>query len=776
MVDVSVIVPAYNAQSHLDDCLTALENQSLARDLYEIIVVNDGSQDNTGAIANQFNVTVINQQNQGPAVARNEGVRHASGEIVVFTDADCVPDKLFLEEILKPFDNPAIVAVKGAYRTRQTGIWARFAQVEFMERYAKLSRSENIDFVDSYAAAFRKDVFEKVGGFDAHFPVANNEDVDLSYKIAHLGSMMAFNPKAIVYHIHPDSARKYLKLKFSRAYWRMLVYRKFPEKIVSDSYTPQSLKIQILTAGLLLCCLALSLLSNIFLVGALGFLVLFLLATIPFLFRAVQHDSKILWFCPGALMLRSIAFGTGIVSGMIVQRRRRVVFPLLLILSDIIASAGSYLLAFWTRTVLFRPLMPPFDHSLGLYLSLYPIVLSILLLSCQSFGLYREKSHHSRVREFTSVTRAVSHSVLAIIILSFFLRWDYSRYFIVVYGILAIFFVHVFRVFVRRIQDHLRRKGLQSTLAIIVGTDQIAHDLYNELKKSGDTGQKVVGLVDDKEPDLSVKTDWNNLPFLGSVSNLETIISDMGVDDVFIAKSDWPHQKVLDLVVRCEKTGAGFKIVTDLASIVTGGAMLSSVAGLPVIDLKEERHDWGRRAAKRTLDLVLSAMITVVTLPIMILLGILIHLIIQGSILIKQERVGRNGRLFKMLRFRVLSPTKDMVRTAPISRFGRFLQRTHLDELPQLLNVLRGEMSLVGPRPEVPEIVNTYEAWQRKRLDVAPGITGLWQILGPGDRPLHENLEYDFYYIRNYNIWMDLSILVQTIPVVLAGKGKITDI
>jgi exopolysaccharide biosynthesis polyprenyl glycosylphosphotransferase len=774
MVDISVIIPAYNAERNIEKCIRALENQSLSRDKYEILVINDGSDDHTGDLARDTSARVIDQKNQGPAVARNEGVRHAEGDIVVFTDSDCIPDVHFLEEMIRPFSNTAVVGVKGAYRTQQTKIWARFAQVEFMERYAKLSRSESIDFVDSYAAAFRKSIFCRVGGFDAHFPVANNEDVDLSYKIARLGHPMVFNPNAIVYHTHPDTAYKYLKLKFSRAYWRMLVYRKFPEKIVSDSYTPQSLKIQIAAAGFLILSLLGSIFLPAFLIPSLWFAILFFLATIPFIYRALQSDPGIGWFCPGAVFLRSVAFGMGIVFGMIAQRKRRVLFPVLLLISDTVAAAGAYLLSFWCRAVFLRPVMAPFDHTLGLYMSLFPVVLAILLLSCQSFGLYRENSHHSRVKEFTSVTRAVSHSVLAIIIISFFLKWDYSRFFILLYWLTAIVSVNGCRTFVRRVQDRMRQKGLQTSLAIIVGSGPSARQLYEKLRELGDAGQRLIGVVDDIQP-AELHPDWQDIPLLGTVSHLDRIISEYGVDEVFIAKSDWRHQQVLDLVVRCEKTGAGFKIVTDLASIVTGGAMLSSVSGIPVIDLKEERHDWGRRATKRLLDILLAGVLTVMTFPIILVVSVLVHLFIRGSIFVEQERVGQQGCLFKMLRFRVVPMSKHLALHQKIPRLGLFLQRTHMDELPQLLNVLRGEMSMVGPRPEVPEIVSTYEPWQRKRLDVAPGLTGLWQILGPVDRPLHEHLEFDFYYIKNYNIWMDLSILVQTIPVILAGKGKITD-
>jgi len=772
MSKVSVIIPAYNASSLIEECLTALQNQTYPLEDYEIIVVNDGSTDDTGDIAQSAGVKVVHQENQGPAMARNCGVTHAVGEIIVFTDSDCIASENFLTEMIRPFSDPAVVGVKGAYRTKQTRLWARFAQVEFMERYVKLSRSESIDFVDSYAAAFRKRVFQKVGGFDPHFPVANNEDVDLSYKIAGMGHPMVFNPDAIVYHTHPDSMKTYLKLKFSRAYWRMLVYRRFPEKIVSDSYTPQSLKCQILMTCFMLLAFFGGLFSTTLLYMGFGFLGLFLLATTPFVFRAISLDRGVALFSPVAVFLRSLAFGLGICFGLISQNRRNIIIPSLLFTSDVIAAFGAYLGSFWIRSSLAASFMRPFDHPLSLYLTLFPLVLLIWVISCQSLGLYQEKSHHSRVREFTSVTRAVSYSVLTIIVMSFYLRWDYSRFFILTYWILGLVFANVLRTMVRRFQDRLRRKGLQNSFSVIVGTGESARRLLHCLKDLNDEGQKLVGVVDDVEPDPEIE-DWKDIPWLGKISELERIIRKTGVDDVYIAKTDWPQRKLLDLVVECEKTGAGFKIISDLTSIVTGGAMLSSFSGLPVIDLKEERHDWGRRACKRLMDIVLGSIFFLVVFPVMLFTGLIVHFITPGSVLVEQERVGKNGRLFKMLRFRTYS-AKNNLEKEELSFFGGLLQRTHIDELPQLLNVIRGEMSLVGPRPEVPEIVNTYESWQRKRLDVAPGLTGLWQILGPSGKPLHEDLEYDFYYIKNYSIWMDVSILVQTIPVIFAGKGEVS--
>ncbi len=766
---VSVVIPAFNAEDTLKDCLDALANQSYLRGKYEILVIDDGSTDATPDIAESGADRVIYQENQGPAIARNTGVDAARGEIILFTDADCVACETFVEQMINPLADPAVVGVKGAYRTHQKRMWARFAQIEFEERYAKLAKTEFIDFVDSHAAAFRKDVFLEVGGFDPHFPVANNEDVDLSYKIARLGYPMIFNQEAIVYHTHPDSAAQYLKLKFLRAYWRMLVYRRFPEKILSDTYTPQTLKLQIVSLGLLF----LTVFSSLIFPGALTivpwFFAAFILSVIPFIIRTGRSDSALLWFSPIALILRSVVFGLGIISGFLSQRRRDLLFPALLISGDIVAVSVAYITAFWIRALLVAPMMKPFDHTFQLYLYLLPIILFIMFLSSQAMGLYRTNYGGKGVGEFAGVTRAVSMATLTVITLSFFWKWDYSRFFILAFWFLAVVFCNIVRITIRSLQYQLRKKGLQTIRALIVGTGETAKLVVSRLRDSTENDVIIVGVVDDVIPDMT-GDEWRDIAYLGKIEKLDDIIRSESIDDVYIARPDLPHKDILDLVVQCEKTGAGFKIISDLLSIVTGKAGISDFAGLPIVDLKEERHDWGRRMAKKLVDLVLGSLILVLLFPLLLLISVIVHLSIPGSVLVREERVGKNGRLFKMYRFRVHVKGHGSGEDTPGTRVGRFLRKSYFEELPQILNVIRNEMSLVGPRPEVPEIVATYEIWQRKRLELPPGITGLWQIITPGDRPLHEDLEYDFYYIKNYSIWMDLSILLQTIPIILFGK------
>lgn len=320
---ISVIVPVYNGAQTIASCLKALLNQTVPRSQYEVIVVDDGSTDETREVVKRFDVRLLSQPNRGPAAARNFGASQARGEILLFTDADCVPKRDWIEAMLKPFADLEIVGAKGVYKTRQRELIARFVQIEYEDKYDKMRKDKYIDFVDTYSAAYRKTVFEENGGFDPTFPRASGEDVEFSYRLAQRGYKMVFVPQAVVYHRHVNSIGGYLRRKYYVGYWRVMMYRKHPQKVIRDSHTPQVLKIQV----------ALSLLSGTSLFGAflwkallkwaMGFLILFFFSTLPFCIKALKKDFAVGLASPGILFLRAMALGLGVVAGLIAQFARR---------------------------------------------------------------------------------------------------------------------------------------------------------------------------------------------------------------------------------------------------------------------------------------------------------------------------------------------------------------------------------------------------------------------------------------------------------------------
>ena len=283
----------------------------------EVIVVDDGSTDETAEIVKRYDVRYFHQPNQGPATARNNGAWQARGEIVIFTDSDCVPRPDFVERLARAFDDPETAAAQGAYETFQPEIVARFAQIEFEDRYELMKRYDDIDLVATYAAAYPLDVFREMNGFDESFPAANNEDTELSYRLAAAGRRMVFVPDAIVAHQHPATLLRYLRIKFWRGYWRIVVYRKFPGKAVKDRYTTSVVKLQTLGMLGVLGCLVVGLVWPPLWWLALAGVVLVAATSLPFAAWAWKRDRGVGVAAPGIVLLRSVVFAAGSLRGLL---------------------------------------------------------------------------------------------------------------------------------------------------------------------------------------------------------------------------------------------------------------------------------------------------------------------------------------------------------------------------------------------------------------------------------------------------------------------------
>jgi GT2 family glycosyltransferase len=312
---ISVIIPAYNAQDTLAACLAALRSQTVGADSYEIIVVDDGSTDRTAEIARSHGVCLLQQPNAGPAAARNRGAQAARGHILLFTDADCEPSPDWIERLVDPFRDPIVIGVKGVYRTRQRALVARFVQLEYESKYARMARQAQIDFIDTYAAAYRREVFLDNGGFDPAFRTASVEDQEFSFRLARQGHRLAFAPRAIVYHHHDVTVTEYWRRKFGIGYWKALLLRRHPERAVTDSHTPQTLKAQIVLLGILCLLFPLALWLSWARWSMLALLGLFVLTAFSLLLRVARRDPPVLLVAPCLLAVRSLALGTGLILG-----------------------------------------------------------------------------------------------------------------------------------------------------------------------------------------------------------------------------------------------------------------------------------------------------------------------------------------------------------------------------------------------------------------------------------------------------------------------------
>ncbi len=314
---ISVIVPAHNAADTLAACLAALQQQTRAPD--EIIVVDDGSTDETAAIAQRAGARVLRQAHQGPAAARNLGAQMAAGDILLFTDADCKPATDWTREMLAPFADESVVGVKGIYRTQQPSLAARFVQAEYEDKYDRMERCATIDFVDTYAAAYRRSTYIENEGMDPGFPRASGEDVEFSYRLAQRGYKLVLARGAVVYHRHPDTLPKYLRRKFHVGYWRVRMYQKHPQKMVADSHTPQSLKLQMGLVLGLAPALGLTAFWKMGWLVVVGLVVAFGISMMPFVVKTWRRDKTVAWLAPVFLFLRALALDAGFLVGLIRQ-------------------------------------------------------------------------------------------------------------------------------------------------------------------------------------------------------------------------------------------------------------------------------------------------------------------------------------------------------------------------------------------------------------------------------------------------------------------------
>ncbi len=478
------------------------------------------------------------QPNAGPAAARNRGAAAAQGELLLFTDADCAPVPGWISALVAPFSDPSVAGAKGAYLTRQRGVVPRFTQLEYQERYDRMAGRETIDFIDTYSAAYRRDVFLANSGFDTVFPTASVEDQELSFRLAEKGYRLVFAPDALVYHRHNPTVRAYVRRKFYIGYWKALIARWHPSRMAQDSHTPGTVKLQMALAALSLLSLA-------------------------------------------AALIGSLVFG---------------------------------------------------------------------LRRCAGLG--------SRLR-----------------------------------------------------------RG------------------------------------------VGVRCHGNPVSGQGLASRS-----------------------------RCRAAGRGPAVGARLRARrrVRRWGWCASAAG----SASAARRSAGcRRVAKRVMDLALGALFLIVAALPMALVALAIKLDSPGTVFFRQTRIGQDGRPFRILKFRTMvaraeellpqlvdlagleQPAFKIKDDPRVTRVGRFLRRYSLDELPQLVNVLAGEMSLVGPRPEEAALVERYTDDQRRRLAVKPGLTGPMQVNGRGDLPFEARLALELDYIERYSLRRDVAILLRTIPAVIRGNG-----
>ena len=413
--------------------------------------------------------------------------------------------------------------------------------------------------------------------------------------------------------------------------------------------------------------------------------------------------------------------------------------------------------------------------------AIFPVLwIGVLLL----FSVYDGRQNLRWVDEFGSLVLGSTLAAVSMAGVLYFSYRDISRFLFLFFVIMGFSFLLLWRVIIRYFFRRRRLNGLQHRLVLILGAGRVGRGLLKQIIGQPDVGIRILGYLDDD----SVKQ-ARGLDILGSLDRTRELVMENDVDDVVVALPQSAFSRLTEVVSDLYDLPVRVWVIPDYFALTLHQASVEEFAGLPMLNLRAPAISEYQRMVKRGFDLISTLLAMPILLPCIALTAAAIKLDSTGPVFYRQKRVGENGRIFEMIKFRTMVVNADAFqqqvetvnaegqlihkqRNDPrVTRVGKILRRASMDELPQLFNVLKGEMTLVGPRPEMPYLVEKYDLWQRKRFAVPQGMTGWWQIQGRSDRPMHLNTEDDLFYVQNYSLWLDLKILMKTFWVVVKGKG-----
>jgi exopolysaccharide biosynthesis polyprenyl glycosylphosphotransferase len=430
------------------------------------------------------------------------------------------------------------------------------------------------------------------------------------------------------------------------------------------------------------------------------------------------------------------------------------------------------------------PVIKPIDTAVLLPAQLYVIFPLVWVASMALNSTYDGRKNFRIVDEFTNLT---SSFLLAGGVLSGILYLTFretSRFTFATFIIFTYLLLLSWRILVRIINRWRHVTQGATSRILIIGAGPVGRNIESRIEENSHLDVILVGFLDD-----DTKKQSRHADILGKTSGIRSIIKREKVTDVVVTLPPSAHEKVNNLVKELDDQVVKIWIVPDYFSLAVHHTEIENFLGIPMLDLRAAALSEFQHTVKRIFDLVFTFLLMIPALPFMGLVALAIWIWDGRPILYAQKRIGENGRVFTIYKFRTmmqnaenlqrqvesLDKQGDLIHKKKddprITSLGRFLRRLSLDELPQFFNVLKGNMSLVGPRPELPYLVELYEPWQRKRFSVPQGITGWWQIHGRSDKPMHLHTEDDLYYIQNYSLWLDIQILIQTIWIIIRGKG-----
>jgi len=463
---------------------------------------------------------------------------------------------------------------------------------------------------------------------------------------------------------------------------------------------------------------------------------------------------------------------------------------LALVVTDIVLINIAFVIAYYIRYELqwIRAVAEAYYVPFGEYIPVGLILTVILLIVFRAEGLYDQRRGTSWLDEVYTIFTGTLVGIAIMIFLFFLYRANFYSRLIFFYAFLLIGgLLSTSRLGERQIRDLLRRRGVGVDRVLIVGAGEVGRAIMRSILARPELGYRPVGFVDD-DPKKQV-SDLGPFRALGGTADLAAVMQNEAVDEVIISLPWISHRKVLKIVSDSERQGVRARFVPDLLQMSLSQVDVDQINGIPLIGMKEPPLKGWKIAIKRLIDIAVAGAALVLLAPLLLLITVLIKLDSPGPAFFKQTRLGRRGKPFACYKFRSMQQEaeKELPQLASLNetvgpifkikddprctRVGKALRRFSLDELPQLVNVARGDMSLVGPRPPLPLEVEQYEDWHHDRLNIPTGITGLWQVMGRSDLSFDEMVMLDLFYAENWSLWLDFKIMLRTVPTVLFGRG-----
>ena len=452
----------------------------------------------------------------------------------------------------------------------------------------------------------------------------------------------------------------------------------------------------------------------------------------------------------------------------------------LILVVDLVLVGLCWVLAYWLRFHVAGPPLPYGDTpALADYLLMLLPILLVWSVSFRAFGLYRPRRIGSHLSEAIDIAKASTMGVLVLVaVMTFFFRgYDYSRVAIVYFGLLSIGVVWFSRAAFREVLRFARRRGYNQRFAVVVGDGELAATVVQRLQDRRDVGIQVLGVVgDDKDDTAGARR-------LGGYADLRAVLDAHQVDHVILALAHEDYGRLAGLLDAVGDEPVTIHVVPDLLRFASLRGGIEQFEGMPFIHLRESPLYGWNQLAKRVFDFAFSAVVLAVIWPVLLLLAVAVKSSSRGPVFYRQERMGLDGRRFQMLKFRTMDANAES-QTGPVwagpadrrrTNLGAFLRRLSLDELPQFWNVLRGDMSVVGPRPERPVFVERFRRTvpgYMLRHKVKSGITGWAQVNGlRGNTSLEKRIQYDIEYIERWSVWLDIKIIAMTVVRVLVDRN-----